>query len=66
MNTTGQLYEKGNHRQIQNATNLCNKYLKDLSSDDVILDIGCGACQITKCLAVKSGADVTGTDINFI
>ena len=62
MNTTGQLFEKSNHRQIQNAINLCKKYLKNLSSDDVILDIGCG--EITKYLAVKSGANVTGIDIN--
>ena len=62
MNTTGQLYAKGNVRQVKSGTDLCNKYLEYLSPDDVILDIGCGSGEITKFLAAKSGADVTGID----
>ena len=67
MNTTGQLYAKGNVRQVKSGTDLCKKYLNYLSPDDVILilDIGCGSGEITiKFLAAKSGADVTGIDMN--
>ena len=64
MITTGHLYSKGNHRQVNKATSLCKQYLKDLTPNDVLLDIGCGTGEITQSLAAASGADVTGIDMN--
>ena len=64
MLTTGKIYAKGNDIQVSNGIKLCRKYLSDLTSDDVILDIGCGTGEITNFLAT-SGDEVTGIDKNF-
>ena len=64
MLTIGKIYAKGNEIQIRNGIKLCKKYLSDLTSDDVILDIGCGTGEITNFLAT-SGGEVTGIDNNI-
>ena len=64
MLTTGKIYAKGNKRHVRTGIKLCKKYLSDLTSDDVILDIGCGTGEITQFLAT-SGGKVTGIDKNF-
>ena len=64
MLTTGKIYAKGNERHVSTGIKLCKKYLSDLTSDDVILDIGCGTGEITQFLAT-SGGEVTGIDNNL-
>ena len=64
MLTTGKIYAKGNEIQVSSGIKLCKKYLSDLTSDDVILNIGCGTGEITQFLAT-SGGEVTGIDKNF-
>ena len=64
MLTTGKIYAKGNKSQVSSGIELCKKYLSDLTSDDVILDNGCGTGEITHFLAT-SGSKVTGIDNNI-
>ena len=58
------LYASGNTSQVTKGIELCQKYLSDLTPDDVVLDIGCGTGEVTKYLAEGSGAKVTGIDNN--
>ena len=64
MNTTGAIYARGNNSQVAKSVEVCQKYLPDLTSDDIILDIGCGTGEVTNFLAERSGAKVTGIDNN--
>ena len=65
MLTTGKIYAKGNKTQVRNGIKLCQTYLTDLTSDDVILDIGCGTGEVTYYLSETSRAEVTGVDQNL-
>ena len=64
MYTTGAIYARGNKSQVTSSMKLCQKYLPDLHPDDVVLDVGCGTGEVTKYLAERSGAKVTGIDSN--
>ena len=63
MLTTGKIYAKGNEIQVSSGIELCKKYLSDLTSNDVILDIGSGTGETTQFLA-RRGGKVTGIDNN--
>ena len=64
MLATAKVYAKGNMVQVRKGIKLCQTYLSDLTSDDVILDIGCGTGEVTYYLSETSGAKVTGVDKN--
>ena len=58
------VYSSGNSFQVTEGIELCQKYLSDLTPDDVVLDIGCGTGEVTKYLVERSGAKITGIDSN--
>ena len=61
---SGNIYAQINSYQVKNSRALCEKYLSNLTSDDVILDVGCGTGETTHFLARTSRGKVTGIDLN--
>ena len=56
-------YALSNHVQVSNGINLIGSYLGNINADDFVLDLGCGAGDITHFLA-KYGGNVTGLDVS--
>ena len=58
------VYARGNTSQVTEGIELCQKYLPDLTPDDVVLDIGCRTGEVTKYLTERYSCKVTGIDNN--
>ena len=56
-------YALYNHIQVSNGINLIGNYKNNITPDDIVLDLGCGAGDISHYLA-KYGGNVTGLDVS--